>query len=89
MHWIQKKKKIKVAKRLVAISKSHKSDDKCREENQIRRFFLVFCPGRFIPESVRWIISQGNNEKAEVVTQKVAKFNKAENFPNSAIQPII
>lgn len=36
----------------------------------------------FIPESVRWIISQGDMEKAEMTMQKVAKFNKATNFPN-------
>ncbi|KAJ8032333.1 Organic cation transporter-like protein [Holothuria leucospilota] len=39
----------------------------------------------FIPESVRWIISQGDNEKAELAIQKVAKFNKAVNFPNPAL----
>ncbi|KAJ8032335.1 Organic cation transporter-like protein [Holothuria leucospilota] len=39
----------------------------------------------FIPESVRWIISQGDNGKAELGMQKVAKCNKAVNFPNPAL----
>lgn len=37
-----------------------------------------------IPESVRWILSQGDIEKAEKAMQKVAKFNKAVDFPNPA-----
>ncbi|XP_071501242.1 organic cation transporter protein-like [Diadema antillarum] len=37
--------------------------------------FFIFLP--FIPESARWLISQGKTERAEKIIHRVAKINKA------------
>lgn len=39
----------------------------------------------FVPESVRWLISQNEIEKAENVMQKIASFNGSEDFPSPAL----
>lgn len=44
--------------------------------------FSFFSDFRFLPESVRWLIAQGQVEEAERVIQKIAKFNKVKQFPS-------
>ncbi|PIK62276.1 putative organic cation transporter protein [Apostichopus japonicus] len=43
---------------------------------------LIVCISWFLPESVRWLIAQGQVEEAERVIQKIAKFNKVKQFPS-------
>ncbi|KAJ8032204.1 Solute carrier family 22 member 8 [Holothuria leucospilota] len=42
--------------------------------------FLLFC--WFIPESVRWIMSNGDTAKAEKTIQSIAKFHNVTDFPS-------